>query len=88
MTYNNGGKVQPKGVLIEFPMIDNNDNGIIPIPDVKIYEEEIYRKNNYRAVKALMKVYEEDRRKNSFDCMNMLGLDIKKINYVPPQRNG
>lgn len=30
-----------------------------------------------------MKTYEENRRRTSQDCMNMVGLDIKKINYVP-----
>ncbi len=30
-----------------------------------------------------MKVYEDGRRKDSSDCMNMLGLDIKKIPFVP-----
>lgn len=29
-----------------------------------------------------MKVYEEGRRKDSTDGMNMLGLDIKKIPYI------
>ena len=31
-----------------------------------------------------MKVYDDTRKKNSCDNMNMLGLDIKKINYEIP----
>lgn len=34
-------------------------------------------------MKALMKAYDEGKKKNSCESMNMLGLDIKKINYVP-----
>lgn len=61
----------------------------MPPSDPRIYEDELYRKNNYRAVKALMKVYEDGRKKNSSDCMNMLGLDIKKIHYISnPSKNG
>lgn len=52
-----------------------------------MYEDEIYKKSNFRAVKALMKTYEENRKKNSQDCMNLVGLDIKKINYLPPARS-
>lgn len=34
-----------------------------------------------------MKTYEDNRKKNSQDCMNLVGLDIKKINYLPPARS-
>lgn len=55
----------------------------------KIYEEDIYKKNNYRAVKALMKMYDEGKKKDSSDCMNMLGLDIRKIPFVSnKEKNG
>ena len=36
-----------------------------------------------------MKVYEDGKRKDSSDCMNMLGLDIKKIPFTSnKERNG
>lgn len=54
---------------------------------MKMYEDEIYKKSNFRAVKALMKTYEENKKKNSQDCMNMIGLDIKKIHYLPPAKS-
>lgn len=88
MTYNSPAKAQAKGVFIEFPLIDNNSNEEIgthsqaPLPiDPRLYEDELYKKSNYRAVKALMKVYEDSNKKKSADSMNMLGLDIKKIQY-------
>ena len=34
-----------------------------------------------------MKVYEESNKKKSVDSMNMLGLDIKKINYEIPLKS-
>lgn len=89
VTYNSTGKVQPKGIFVEFPLMEQQEHSINPQQiDNKIYEEDIYRKNNYRAVKALMKVYEDGKRKDSSDCMNMLGLDIKKIPFTSNKGNG
>ena len=95
VTYNSPNKPQSKGVFIEFPVIDNNNydetsnqNQGLNCIDPRIYEDEIYKKSNYRAVKALMKVYEDSNKKKSVDSMNMLGLDIKKINYeIPLNKN-
>lgn len=95
MTYNSPNKPHSKGVFIEFPLIDNNNydetNNQDPNPnhiDPRLYEDEIYKKSNYRAVKALMKVYEDGNKKKSVDSMNMLGLDIKKIHYeIPLSKN-
>ena len=39
VTYNSTGKVQPKGIFIEFPLLEEQEHSITPqIPDNKIYE--------------------------------------------------
>ena len=50
-----------------------------------MFEEEIYRKSNYRATKALMKVYDQgstNKKKNPSESVNVTGLDIRKIPFI------